>query len=50
MIVLVLLRFLWGAALKGVFELGRSAVTPTVDHRAVRIRSHRTGEEHSSRF
>jgi hypothetical protein len=45
MLGLVLLRFLWGAALKGVFELGRSAVTPTVDHRAVRIRSHRGRNE-----
>lgn len=38
---LVLLRYLWGFALKGIFELGRAAVTPTPDHKAVRIRKHR---------
>lgn len=41
LIVLVLVRVLWGAAMKGVMELGRTAVTPTLDHRAVRIRAHR---------
>ena len=40
LIALVLLRRLWGFAMKGVMELGRSAVTPTPDHKAVRIRAH----------
>lgn len=38
---LVLLRSVWWLALKGIFELGRAAVTPTTDHRAIRIRTHR---------
>jgi hypothetical protein len=40
LIALVLVRMLWGLAMKGVLELGRSAVTPTTDHRAVRVRAH----------
>jgi hypothetical protein len=41
LLVLVVVRWLWGLAMKGVMELGRSAVTPTPDHRAVRTRHHR---------
>jgi energy-converting hydrogenase Eha subunit E len=41
LVVLVLLRMVAGLASKGVFELGRAAVTPVPDHRAVRVRSHR---------
>ncbi len=41
LVVLVLLRMAVGLASKGVFELGRAAVTPVPDHRAVRVRSHR---------
>ena len=40
LVVLVLLRLLIGLASQGVFQLGRSAVTPVPDHRAVRVRSH----------
>ena len=32
--------FVWGWSLRGIFELGRAAVTPTTDHKAIRIRSH----------
>jgi len=42
LIGVVLVRMLWGLAMKGVLELGRSAVTPTADHRAVRVRAHRS--------
>ncbi|MDX2381133.1 MAG: hypothetical protein QNM02_15395 [Acidimicrobiia bacterium] len=41
LIVLVLVRWLWSLSMKGVMELGRTAVTPAPDHRAVRIRHHR---------
>jgi len=41
LIVLVLLRMFVGLATKGVFQLGRAAVTPVPDHRAVRVRRHR---------
>ena len=37
---LVVLRLFGGLAFRGVFQLGRAAVTPVVDHRAVRVRSH----------
>lgn len=43
-IALVLLRRLWGLALKGIFGLARAAVTPTTDHRAIRVRSHRADD------
>jgi len=45
MVVLVLLRVAIGLAGKGVFQLGRAAVTPVPDHRAVRIRRHRPDED-----
>ena len=38
---LVVLRMFGGLAFRGVFQLGRAAVTPVPDHRAVRVRSHR---------
>jgi hypothetical protein len=38
---LVLLRVFGGLAFRGVFQLGRAAVTPVPDHRAVRLRTHR---------
>jgi hypothetical protein len=41
LVVLVLLRMFVGLATKGVFHLGRAAVTPVPDHRAVRVRRHR---------
>lgn len=41
LLALVLVRWLWGLAMKGVMELGRTAVTPAPDHRAVRTRHHR---------
>jgi hypothetical protein len=41
LVVLVLFRMFVGLATKGVFQLGRSAVTPVPDHRAVRVRRHR---------
>lgn len=40
LIALVLLRKLLDLGLAGVFHLGRSAVTPTSDHRAARVREH----------
>ena len=40
LLVLVVLRFVWKWAMTGVFALGRAAVTPTPDHRAVRTRHH----------
>jgi len=41
LVVLVLFRMFVGLATKGVFQLGRAAVTPVPDHRAVRVRRHR---------
>jgi hypothetical protein len=41
LIALVVLRMFVGLATKGVFQLGRAAVTPVPDHRAVRVRRHR---------
>ena len=41
LVVLVLFRMFVGLATKGVFQLGRAAVTPVPDHRAVRVRHHR---------
>jgi len=45
LVVLVMLRVAIGLAGKGVFQLGRAAVTPVPDHRAVRIRRHRPADE-----
>ena len=41
---LVVLRVFGGLAFRGVFQLGRAAVTPVPDHRAVRVRTHRPRE------
>lgn len=47
LIGLVLLRKVWHLFLKGIFELGRAAVTPTPDHKSIRVREHRQGESTS---
>lgn len=47
LIGLVLLRQVWHLFLKGIFELGRAAVTPTPDHKFIRVREHREGEQTS---
>ncbi|NND75632.1 MAG: hypothetical protein HKN44_11565 [Ilumatobacter sp.] len=44
LIALILLRYVLVIAFRGIFELGRAAVTPTPDHRAVRTRGHRADE------
>lgn len=41
LLALVLLRSFGALAFRGIFQLGRAAVTPVPDHRAVRVRSHR---------
>jgi len=41
LLALVVLRLFGRLAFRGVFQLGRAAVTPVADHRAVRVRSHR---------
>ncbi len=41
LLALVLLRMFGGIAFRGVFQLGRAAITPVPDHRAVRVRTHR---------
>ena len=41
LIALVVLKVFGGLAFRGVFQLGRAAVTPVTDHRAARVRSHR---------
>ncbi len=41
LLALVVLRAFGALAVRGVFQLGRAAVTPVPDHRAVRSRSHR---------
>jgi hypothetical protein len=47
LIALAIVRLLLGLAGKGVFQLGRAAVTPVPDHRAVRIRRHRASDGHT---
>lgn len=42
LLALVVLRMFGGLAFRGMFQLGRAAVTPVPDHRAVRVRTHRT--------
>jgi hypothetical protein len=44
LIGLVVLRRLFGWSIAGIFALGRRAVTPAPDHRAVRIRAHGSGD------
>lgn len=41
LLALAVLRLFGGLAFLGVFQLGRAAVTPVSDHRAVRVRTHR---------
>ncbi len=42
LLALVVVRLSGGLAFRGVFQLGRAAVTPVSDHRAVRVRTHRS--------
>ncbi len=44
LLALVVLRAFGGLAFRGMFQLGRAAVTPVPDHRAVRLRTHRPRE------
>jgi hypothetical protein len=44
LLALVVLKVFGKLAIGGVFQLGRAAVTPVHDHRAVRVRSHRSVE------
>lgn len=48
LIALVVLRNVWRWSMRGVFELGRAAVTPAPDHKAIRVRSHTGGDRESS--
>ncbi len=41
LLALVMLKVFGGLAFRGMFQLGRAAVTPVPDHRAVRQRTHR---------
>lgn len=41
LLALVVLRAFGVLAFRGMFQLGRAAVTPVADHRAVRVRTHR---------
>lgn len=41
LLALVVLKTLGRLAMSGMWQLGRAAVTPVPDHRAVRVRSHR---------
>jgi energy-converting hydrogenase Eha subunit E len=45
LLALVVLRVFGNLAARGVFDLGRAAVTPVPDHRAVRVRRHRPDPE-----
>ena len=45
LIALVLLKTFGRLALAGVWQLGRAAVTPVTDHRAARVRAHRSTSE-----
>jgi hypothetical protein len=42
LVALVILRALWRWMMGGIFALGRAAVTPTPDQKAVRVRRHGT--------
>lgn len=48
LLALVMLRVFGGLAFRGVFQLGRAAVTPVLDHRAVRVRSHHPRDSSST--
>ncbi|MFK7918177.1 MAG: hypothetical protein AB8G14_08885 [Ilumatobacter sp.] len=45
LVALVLLRRVLDAGFRGIFALGRSAVSPSRDHRAARVRRHLTEDE-----
>ena len=45
LVALVLARRVLDLGVKGVFALGRAAVTPTGDHKAARIREHRPADD-----
>ncbi len=45
LLALVILKMFGRLAFQGVWQLGRAAVTPVADHRAVRVRTHRSVEE-----
>lgn len=47
LLALVILKTFGRLAFLGVWQLGRAAVTPVADHRAVRVRTHRSIEESS---
>lgn len=49
LLALVLLKAVGHLAMSGVWQLGRAAVTPVPDHRAIRIRSHRAAEPTADR-
>ena len=44
LVALVLLRSVWRWGMGGIFALGRAAVTPTPDQKAVRVRRHGTAD------
>jgi hypothetical protein len=47
LLALVILKVFGVLAMRGVFQLGRAAVTPVPDHRVVRVRRHRdVGADH----
>jgi hypothetical protein len=48
LLALVVLRVFGRLAFQGIFQLGRAAVTPVPDHRAVRVRTHRPRDEASA--
>jgi hypothetical protein len=45
LLALVVLKMFGRLAISGVWQLGRASVTPVPDHRAVRVRTHRSVEE-----
>ena len=45
LLALVVLKSFGRLAVTGVWQLGRAAVTPVDDHRAVRVRTHRSADE-----
>jgi len=48
LLALVVLKVFGSLAMRGVFQLGRAAVTPVQDHRAVRVRRHRDTDHPAS--
>lgn len=45
LLALVVIRMFGGIAFRGLFQLGRAAVTPVPDHRANRVRTHRSRDD-----